>query len=142
MGRDRVLPPLSNAQITTQHIKNIWEFLVGDCSCEVKAMNPGRDLLISADWTKARLPPEQQLDVLLAGLNFDNSTPKSVSNLIQSNVITHSNSSPIKSQTTPSSNITKKQEKFFIVTLMSIAGITFLVIVGIIWGLVNKKQHS
>jgi hypothetical protein len=26
------------------------EFLTGPCSCEVKEMNPGYDLLLSADW--------------------------------------------------------------------------------------------
>lgn len=140
-GRGRALPPLPNEQITTEHIKNICEFLVGDCSCEVKNLNPGQDLLISTDWAQARLPPEQQLDVLLAGLNFDNSTPKSVSTLMQSNITLPSHSSPIPSQTTPSSSITKKREKISTVILTSMVGITFLVIAGIIVVLV-KKQHS
>jgi hypothetical protein len=49
-GRGRALLPLIGAGITADNIKNSAAFLVGACSCEVKELNPGFDLLLSADW--------------------------------------------------------------------------------------------
>jgi hypothetical protein len=49
-GRGRALLPLIGAGITADNIKNSAAFLVGACSCEVKELNPGFDLLLTADW--------------------------------------------------------------------------------------------
>jgi hypothetical protein len=49
-GRGRALLPLVGAGITTDNIGQSAQFLVGACSCEVKELNPGFDLLLSADW--------------------------------------------------------------------------------------------
>ncbi len=49
-GRGRALLPLIGAGITADNIQNSAAFLVGACSCEVKDLNPGFDLLLSADW--------------------------------------------------------------------------------------------
>ncbi|MFT5104551.1 MAG: hypothetical protein ACI9UA_000166, partial [Pseudoalteromonas tetraodonis] len=35
-------------------------FLTGACSCQVKAQNPGWDLLLSADWEKGLLAADQK----------------------------------------------------------------------------------
>ncbi len=53
-GRGRALLALIGAGITAKNIHDSAAFLVGPCSCEVKELNPGFDLLLSADW-------EQQL---------------------------------------------------------------------------------
>jgi hypothetical protein len=50
LGRGRALPPLSGAQISAEVLREVAEFIAGPCSCEVKAMNPGFDLLLAADW--------------------------------------------------------------------------------------------
>ncbi len=50
IGRGRALPPLVGKDIDADKIAQIAAFVCGDCSCEVKEMNPGHDLLISADW--------------------------------------------------------------------------------------------
>lgn len=49
-GRGRALLPLLGAGITAENIRNSAEFLVGPCSCQVKELNPGFDLLLFANW--------------------------------------------------------------------------------------------
>jgi hypothetical protein len=49
-GRGRALLPLIGAGITEGNIMGAAGFLTGACSCEVKALNPGFDLLLPADW--------------------------------------------------------------------------------------------
>lgn len=49
-GRGRALLPLVGAGITAENIHDSAAFLVGPCSCQVKAQNPGFDLLLQADW--------------------------------------------------------------------------------------------
>jgi hypothetical protein len=49
-GRGRASLPLIGAGITADNIKNSATFLVGACSCEVKELNPGFDILLKADW--------------------------------------------------------------------------------------------
>jgi hypothetical protein len=49
-GRGRVVPPAAGEEIQPEAIREVAEFLTGPCSCEVKEMNPGYDLLLSANW--------------------------------------------------------------------------------------------
>ena len=49
-GRGRVVPPATGEEIQPEAIREVAEFLTGPCSCEVKEMNPGYDLLLSANW--------------------------------------------------------------------------------------------
>jgi hypothetical protein len=49
-GRGRALWPLVGAGVTAKNIHDSAGFLVGACSCEVKELNPGFDLLLTADW--------------------------------------------------------------------------------------------
>jgi hypothetical protein len=49
-GRGRVLYALVGPGITEGNIREACQFLTGPCSCEVKELNPGMDLLITADW--------------------------------------------------------------------------------------------
>ena len=51
-GRGRALLPLVGAGITAENVANSAKFLVGACSCEVKELNPGFDLLMSASWDR------------------------------------------------------------------------------------------
>ncbi len=51
-GRGRALLPLVGAGITAENVANSAKFLVGACSCEVKELNPGFDLLIAAPWDR------------------------------------------------------------------------------------------
>jgi hypothetical protein len=49
-GRGRVLWALVGKGITEENVRESAEYLVGACSCEVKRMNPGVDLLVRCDW--------------------------------------------------------------------------------------------
>jgi len=49
-GRGRALTALVGKEIAPAAIEEICEFLIDDCSCRVKELNPGFDLLMTADW--------------------------------------------------------------------------------------------
>ena len=49
-GRGLVLYALVGAGINEWTIAEACEFVIGPCSCQVKASNPGTDLLISGNW--------------------------------------------------------------------------------------------
>ncbi len=49
-GRGRAIPPAIGQEIRADSIREMAEFLTGPCSCQVKDLNPGYDLLLSANW--------------------------------------------------------------------------------------------
>jgi len=52
-GRGRALCALVGKDINADNALEISEFLVGQCSCLVKADSPGADMLFRADWETA-----------------------------------------------------------------------------------------
>lgn len=58
-GRGRAIAPAIGDEIRPEAIQDMAEFLAGPCSCEVKAMNPGYDLLLTANWNS--LPAYQEI---------------------------------------------------------------------------------
>jgi hypothetical protein len=52
-GRGRVLGAWQHDRLNESFIEDVTHFLLGSCSCEVKAQNPGWDLLLSVDWDEA-----------------------------------------------------------------------------------------
>jgi hypothetical protein len=54
-GRGRLLGCLFGKFITEKNIQGAISFLSGACSCEVKALNPGVDLLLPAFWDRVIL---------------------------------------------------------------------------------------
>lgn len=63
-GRGRALLPLIGAGITADNIQSSASFLVGACSCEVKELNPGFDLLLAADWDELLSIDGQPLSIV------------------------------------------------------------------------------
>jgi hypothetical protein len=59
-GRGRKLLTMTGAEINEANIQGVAGFLTGPCMCEVKAQNPGIDLLLNVDW-------DADLDTLLHG---------------------------------------------------------------------------
>jgi len=51
-GRGRALDAMVGKDMTEARIERDCQFLCGDCSCEAKELNPGIDLLMSADWSQ------------------------------------------------------------------------------------------
>jgi hypothetical protein len=49
-GRGRSLGGLHGKDLTGEQVRVAARFLCGACSCQVKELNPGIDLLLSADW--------------------------------------------------------------------------------------------
>jgi len=49
-GRGRALASLSGDELTAENMAAATMFLCGKCSCDVKDLNPGVDLLLAANW--------------------------------------------------------------------------------------------
>jgi hypothetical protein len=49
-GQGRALIQLAAKDIEKEQVDQVAKFLVGECSCQVKELNPGFDLLLAADW--------------------------------------------------------------------------------------------
>lgn len=70
-GQGRALWALVGKGINAENIFESCAFLTGPCSCQVKQMNPGTDLLLDFDWAGAlegRVPPPPEItpDMLTA----------------------------------------------------------------------------
>ena len=68
-GRGRVLCALSGPNINASGLAECATFLSGACSCQVKELNPGVDLLMHVNWDElldaaveqaAKNPPEKK----------------------------------------------------------------------------------
>jgi hypothetical protein len=49
-GRGRALGAAAGTDLKPLAISKGCEFLIGDCACEIKEQNPGRDLLMAVNW--------------------------------------------------------------------------------------------
>jgi len=49
-GRGRILCALAGKAIVAGNLEDAATFLAGPCSCQVKELNPGIDILMAADW--------------------------------------------------------------------------------------------
>ena len=49
-GRGRILCAFSGESIKAENLEDAAAFLAGPCSCQVKELNPGVDILMAADW--------------------------------------------------------------------------------------------
>jgi hypothetical protein len=87
-GAGRAFPPLAGSELNTNNIGMVCEFLTGECSCEIKNMNPGFDLPINTDWqlgdsepvyTETTLPP-------LTGVLPDNTNTTTAANNSYTNI--------------------------------------------------------
>ncbi|NLW49302.1 MAG: hypothetical protein GXY85_00465 [Candidatus Brocadiaceae bacterium] len=68
-GRGRVLYALVGPGINDRTVTRAGEFLVGPCSCIVKADHPGADLLLSVDWAAEVVPLGRPDAIAPAGLS-------------------------------------------------------------------------
>ena len=50
-GRGRVLGSLSGDELNAEMLRNVAKFLGRECSCLLKELNPGVDMLMAAEWT-------------------------------------------------------------------------------------------
>jgi hypothetical protein len=60
-GRGRALEARIGKGINEENITDACAFVIGACSCEVKRINPGKDLLMSVDWDRSTgVPPARE----------------------------------------------------------------------------------
>ena len=52
-GRGRMIEPLSAQRLGSAAIVGACQYMVGECSCVVKTMNPGVDLILNTDWQQS-----------------------------------------------------------------------------------------
>lgn len=58
-GRGRALVPMVGDEINMDNVGGIAYFLTGACSCQMKALNPGTDLLLDHDWDSSVFGAEE-----------------------------------------------------------------------------------
>lgn len=68
-GRGRILYALVGEGITPRNIEEACRFVVGPCSCQVKDLNPGFDLLLAADWNSAVKTMLEEVEASSASAN-------------------------------------------------------------------------
>jgi hypothetical protein len=73
LGRGRALAALCGPQLRPDILADVCSFVAGPCSCEVKEMNPGFDLLMAADWealAEGRVVKDPELPPLIGLAQF------------------------------------------------------------------------
>lgn len=120
-GRGRALLPLIGAGITADNIRNSAAFLVGACSCEVKDLNPGFDLLLTADWDELLSIDGQPLPIVKTR-NLPTGAPELVAIPPGSNSL--AGNSPVASVTTTGSTQSpaRPPNNTAVYTIIAIAG--------------------
>jgi len=73
-GRGRVLCALVGKGINEENMWDIGGFLCGPCACQVKAQNPGTDMLLAAAWD-ASIDVQEVPDIELPALTGDYGSP-------------------------------------------------------------------
>jgi hypothetical protein len=66
-GRGRVLDGMLGKGINPENVGDSAAFVCGACSCQVKALNPGVDLLITADWDSVLTERDAEPEPLAGG---------------------------------------------------------------------------
>lgn len=85
-GCGRVMPPLIGEGINEEMIFAICGFLLGDCACTIKDMNPGKDTLLPINWNtklaelSTTLLSAQILDTDLTGIFHETDKTTNISN--------------------------------------------------------------
>jgi len=78
-GRGRALYALVGNGIEEKNIMEACQSMVSWCSCEIKAQNPGTDLLIAADWSKpygGKMVQDPELPLTGPSAFIQNQAPK------------------------------------------------------------------
>lgn len=74
-GQGRVLYAVVGRGINEPNVREAVSYLTGACSCEIKAQNPGNDLLLAADWSRVS-----------DGFNFTEDVPPPLTSLTDETV--------------------------------------------------------
>jgi hypothetical protein len=137
-GRGRALLPLIGAGITADNVSSSASFLVGACSCEVKELNPGFDLLLSADWDQLLSPDGVPLPIVKTR-NLPEGPPELIPIPSGSNTSAAVNPAPVNSAASPIAAVSSgsPQNRTGFYTIIAIVGVLVTIVV-----LANLNQKS
>ena len=97
-GRGRTLWGLVGKGINDNAISEYCGYMVGMCSCEIKAQNPGFDLLLNANWDEALDPGDADGGTVLPRLPGVIEAPVAAPPPSSSGTSDHSGGTPTPSQ--------------------------------------------
>ena len=138
-GRGRALPALVGKGITEENIGKDSEFLVGPCSCTIKRLNPGVDLLMSADWALGVQQPMVQ-DVSLPPLPVL-SAPVSPENVVAAPLSIPAAAADLSSKPSPPPT-TQAAEAKPAVGRQAIVLVVVVVLITIVMAIYARKRSS
>ncbi|MDP6522697.1 MAG: hypothetical protein QGI24_01515 [Kiritimatiellia bacterium] len=85
-GQGRALFALIGEGINSENIRDVVGFLTGPCSCQVKSMNPGTDIMMPANWEKAIMDKTYVSDEDLPPLSGETIEPDEDTNTAETTV--------------------------------------------------------
>lgn len=147
-GRGRVLYALVGRGINAENILEACARLVGACSCEVKAANPGTDLLMAVDWDDL-LPEEALMASGLLGLpataappaaGWDETRPATT----QGSVGAASATQPGSARSGPSPTRSGSADPFVRSMWIGIGALALVVLVGsvVVWARARRTRRQ
>ncbi len=79
IGRGRAIQLFKANEITEKAVVDLCQYICGECSCEIKAQNPGMDMLFAIDWESGFTPMvvDHDFPVELTGFSDFNFNPTS-----------------------------------------------------------------
>jgi hypothetical protein len=126
-GQGRAAVIMMKEFISAEYIERVAEFLTGACSCEVKSLNPGFDVLIPIDWISG-ITEEYVFDAELPPLTSPSAALEPVDE-------------PIPEVNQPIAELEKSETRLF----SGVLGVLLLVALGVLgfvtWLMVRKNHN-
>jgi hypothetical protein len=124
-GRGRSLGCLFGEYITSEKIQDAIAFLAGACSCEVKELNPGVDLMVAAPWDM----------VVMNSFIEDTTLPELTGVMPEPDAI-----ADIAESTSENDNIIENNSSLFTIYIVSLFGL--ILIVGILGFIISRRRSE
>ena len=133
-GRGRALYALVGLGITEENFEEACRYLTGPCACEVKAQNPGTDLLMIVDWDagiewSAVSAIQDQPLISLAGMAEAATADITNESFELSNVETEEKSE-------------KEQPRSLLTNILILVGILFTLDIILVFGFIRRRRKE
>ncbi len=147
LARDAVWEVIRFDKLTPSGIQQICSFMVGMCSCEIKEMNPGFDLIIRNNWRNlapdkdASLEPVKPEDLQLPKLAGLSSVPLPSVKSSESTTNNNDLDSGVQKKPEPlvKEGISFKGSKLY---LALFAGLIIIIVISVIAGLYFRSKKK
>lgn len=131
-GRGRALYALVGKGIREDNICEACAFLAGPCACQVKAMNPGIDLLISANWDEAIGPPAMSYHEAPVSLTGVSAAPPTAEQIEETTQIDETTQEPVRppipSDHQEGTSVLVKAVEPFLLGVVLVAAVSFVIL--------------